>query len=53
MQKKLIWDNVFKNEPSKSCGRQSLKNFTRPILEYFVPYIIRIEVELCERVSDF
>ena len=53
MQKKLIWDNVFKNGPSKSCGRQPLKNVTRPNLEYFVAYIIRIEVELCERVSDF
>ena len=21
-----IWDKVFKNEPSKICGRQSLKN---------------------------
>ena len=25
--------------PSKICGRQSVKNFTWSILEYFVPYI--------------
>ena len=30
-----IWDKVFKNGPSKSCGRQPLKNFTLSILEYF------------------
>ena len=23
---KVIWDKVFKNGPSKICGRQSLKN---------------------------
>ena len=33
-----IWDKVFKNRPSKICGRQPLKNFTWSILEYFVPY---------------
>ena len=22
----VIWDKVFKNEPSKICGRQPLKN---------------------------
>ena len=33
-----IWDKVFKNRPSKICERQSLKNFTWSILEYFVPY---------------
>ena len=31
------WGKVFKNGPSKICGRQSLKNFTWSILEYFVP----------------
>ena len=31
-----IWDEVFKNGPSKICGRQPLRNFTWPILEYFV-----------------
>ena len=29
-----IWVNVFKNGPSKICGRQPLKNFTWTILEY-------------------
>ena len=31
------WDKVFKNGPSKTCGRELLKNFTWSILEYFVP----------------
>ena len=35
---KVKWDKVFKSGPSKICGRQSLKNFARSILEYFVPY---------------
>ena len=30
---------VFKNGPSKICGRQPLKNFTWSILEYFAPYV--------------
>ena len=30
------WDKVFKNGPSKICGRQPSKNFTWSILEYFV-----------------
>ena len=33
-----MWVKVFKNGPSKICGRQSLKNFTWSILEYFDPY---------------
>ena len=33
-----IWGKVFKNEPSKICGRQSLKNVIRSIFEYFVSY---------------
>ena len=24
----LIWEKVFKNGPNKTCGRQSVKNFT-------------------------
>ena len=32
---------VFKNGPSEICGRQPLKNFTWPILEYVVPYYWR------------
>ena len=35
----FIWDKVFKNRPSKMCGRQPLKNLTWFILEYFVPYV--------------
>ena len=34
---KLIWDNVFKNGPSKICGRQSLKNLKRSGLLKFRP----------------
>ena len=34
----ILWVKAFKNGPRKICGRQSLKNFTWPILEYFVPY---------------
>ena len=37
----LIWIKVFKNGPSKICGRQPLKIFTWSILEYFVPYVVR------------
>ena len=36
-----IWDKVFKNGQRKICGRQPLKNFTWPILEYLshlLPY---------------
>ena len=31
----------LKNGPSKICGRQPLKNFTRSILEYFVPFVLK------------
>ena len=31
---------VFKNGPSKICGRQPFKNVTWSILEYLDPYII-------------
>ena len=31
----IIWDKVFKNGPSKICGKQPLKNFTWSILECF------------------
>ena len=31
------YGKVFKNGPSKICGRQPSKNFTWSILEYFVP----------------
>ena len=33
-----IWVKLFKNGPSKICGRQPLKNFTWYILEYLDPY---------------
>ena len=36
----IIWEKVFKNGPSETCGRQPLKDFTCTILEYFVPYNI-------------
>ena len=32
------WDKVFKNGPSKICGRQ---NFTRSVLQYFVPNVFK------------
>ena len=34
-----MWDKVFKNGPSKICGRQPLKNFSWSILECFVSYV--------------
>ena len=42
-----IWDKVFKNGPSKICDRQSSTNFTWSILEYFVPYILNINILQC------
>ena len=39
---KDIWVKVFKNEPSKTYGRQSLKNFTWSILEYLDPFLFKI-----------
>ena len=35
----IIWAKVFKNGPSKFCGRQPSKNFAWSILQYFVPYV--------------
>ena len=40
-----IWVKVFKNAPSKVCGRQPLKNFTQSILEYLDPYYNFITVQ--------
>ena len=34
-----IWDKVFKNRPSKICGRQPLENIIWSILEYFAPIL--------------
>ena len=36
---KLIWVKVFKNGPSKTCARQSLKNFTWSVFEYLDPVV--------------
>ena len=36
----LILGKVFKNRPSRTCGRQLLKNFTWSILEYFVLFML-------------
>ena len=42
------WGKVFKNGPNKICGRQLLKNFTWPILEYSDPYVTTyVTVFLC------
>ena len=40
----FIWDKVFKNGPSKICGRQSVKNFTWSILEYLISYIFLLTI---------
>ena len=32
------WDKIFKNGPSKICGKPPLKNFTWSIRKYFVSY---------------
>ena len=34
----MIWVQVFKNGPSEIRGRQLLKKFAWPILEYFDSY---------------
>ena len=34
---------MFKNGPSKICGKQPLKNFTWSILEYLDPFIAEFE----------
>ena len=44
---RVIWDKVFKNGPSKISGKQALKNFTWPILEYFLRYNTSLKLELC------
>ena len=47
------WDKVFKNGPSKICGRQPLRNFTRPILKYFVPNILRQHFQFYLKSPEF
>ena len=39
------WDKVFKNAPSKLCGRQPLENSTWSTLEYFFPDIVHLKKE--------
>ena len=39
-----IWAKVFKNGPSKICGRQPLKKFTWSILEYLDLYLEYLDV---------
>ena len=34
----VIWDTLFKSGPSKSCGKQPLKNYTWSTPEYFAPH---------------
>ena len=36
--KSIFGTKVFKNEPSRICGRSAFKNFTWSILKYFVPF---------------
>ena len=44
----IKWGKVLKNGPNKICGRQLLKNFTWPILEYSDPYVTTyVTVFLC------
>ena len=38
---KPIWVKAFKNRPSKTCGRQALKNFTWPVPEYLDPFVVQ------------
>ena len=50
------WDKLFKNRPSKVCGRQPLKNFTCSVLEYFVSNVPRSFQSTCvlgTGLSDF
>ena len=39
LQYTIIWGKVFKNGPSKICGKQPSKNFTWSILECLDPFI--------------
>ena len=57
------WDKVFKNGPSKICGRQPLKNlkrygqrqsftnFTWSIFECFVPNVVSISLSEPVKIS--
>ena len=43
MSNKLV--EAFKNEPSKTCGRQPLKSFTWSFLEYLDPNMSKKDEE--------
>ena len=45
------WDKVFKNGPSKICGRQSFTNFTWSIFECFVPNVVSISLSQPVKIS--
>ena len=49
-----LWDKVFKNGPSKICGRQPLKNFNWSILEYLDPFnsVIYCFIVAHEQIHD-
>ena len=48
-----MWDKVFKNGPSRICGKQPIKKFTRSSFEYFVPYYSKFEVNLKKLYGPF
>ena len=43
------WVKVFKNGPSKICGRQPLKKFTWSILEYLDPNVCLVHLRLSDK----
>ena len=47
------WVKVFKNGPSKICGRQPLKNFTWFIIEYLDPKLAANVARFSKCVSPF
>ena len=53
MLNKIIWDKVFKNGPSKICGRQPLKKFTWSVFEYFISFYHRTLIPKIENVLTF
>ena len=44
------WEEIFKNGPSKICGRQPLKYFTSFILEYFVSNILDSKLLITDEI---
>ena len=53
LYRNIICDKVFKNGPSKVCGRQPLKTFTRTILEYFARYNPNLVQSCVQEICDF